>query len=174
MMISFDTAKGHFQARAGAICIKNECLLIHRDRRLQQWAVPGGRIDMGEASHTTLEREMLEELHTSCQVERLALVVELIADRPTDPRGCFHELGWYYVVTLPELAWQAERFYGHAEAVNAEFWWCPLDALDTVTLYPVALKAWMQAGQPAIQHIVETHHVDETGTHIRQMWHIPT
>jgi 8-oxo-dGTP pyrophosphatase MutT (NUDIX family) len=174
MMISFDTAKGHFQARAGAICIKNECLLIHRDRRLQQWAVPGGRIDMGEASHTTLEREMQEELHTPCQVDRLVMVVELIVDRPHDPRGCFHELGWYYVVTLPELAWQAERFYGHAEAVNAEFWWCPLDALDTVTLYPVALKAWMQAGQPAIQHIVETQHVDETGTHIRQMWHIPT
>jgi 8-oxo-dGTP pyrophosphatase MutT (NUDIX family) len=174
MMISFDTAKGHFQARAGAICIQHNCVLIHRDRRLQQWAVPGGRIDMGEASHTTLEREMREELHTPCQVDRLVMVVELIVDRPHDPRGCFHELGWYYLVTLPELAWQAERFYGHAEAVNAEFWWCPLDALDTVTLYPVSLKAWLQAGQPALQHIVETQHVDETGTHIRQMWHIPT
>lgn len=173
-MISFDTAKGHVQARAGAICIKNDCLLIHRDRRLTQWAVPGGRIDIGEASTTTLVREMHEELHTPCQIERLAMVVELIADRPHDPRGCFHELGWYYVVTLPELPWQAERFYGYAEAADAEFWWCPLAELATQTMYPVSVKTWVLAGQRTVQHIVETQVVDAQATSIHQMWQIPT
>ncbi len=154
-MISFDLSAGHFQARTAAICIQQDCLLIHRDRRMQSWFLPGGRIEIGEASDVSLVREMHEELGTLCQIERLALLGEVLVPQGSRAGNWFHQIGWYYVVTLPGLAHTTQRFAGMAEAADAEFWWCPIAALAAVPLYPQAVRQWVLHPANDVQHFVE-------------------
>jgi 8-oxo-dGTP pyrophosphatase MutT (NUDIX family) len=150
-MLSFDTNAGHFHVRAIAVCILNDCILIHQTPGHALWSLPGGRVEMGESSEEALVREMAEELHSSVQIRRLMATLELIDNEFNGQ--IFHEIGLYYAVELPDVAWQTEPFRGPEQRNPADFWWCPLSYLNHVSLVPVAIKRMVLAPPDAYCHI---------------------
>lgn len=88
-----------FQMRIAGLALRDGYLLVHRAVHENFWTLPGGRAEMGEESAQTLKREMQEELGVTAQVDRLLWVVENFfhyEDRD------WHELGFYYLMHLPE------------------------------------------------------------------------
>lgn len=154
MMVSFDTAVGHFHLRAVAVCWRDDYLLVHQAVGDTFWSLPGGRVDLGEASATTIVREMREELLVTAQVGALLATIEVIDQRPQG--GLFHEVGFYYAVTLPDLAWQEAPFRGPEAHNPVDFWWCPRAQLADVAMLPQSVKTVFMQGDGGYQHIVET------------------
>lgn len=66
---------------------------MHRMVQADYYALPGGRVEMGEDTGSALRREMREELDLQVQVGRLLAVAELFYG-PSGGRT--HELGFYY------------------------------------------------------------------------------
>lgn len=154
-MLSFDTDAGHFHVRTIAVCVQHDCVLIHQTPGHAVWSLPGGRVDMGEGSAEALVREMAEELNSRVHIQRLLTTIELV-DR--DFHGqLFHEIGMYYAVTLPDVAWQPTRFRGPEQSNPADFWWCPLAQLGDIPLVPTTIKRLILAPDHRFRHIHTTH-----------------
>ncbi|NBB15500.1 NUDIX domain-containing protein [Caulobacter sp. SLTY] len=108
----------------GAAIVRDGRLLLFRRLREPEagkFSIPGGKIDLGEATEAGLRREVLEETGLTIGALSLLCVVDLI-----DPAGGFH---W---VSPTYLAVEAE-----GEAVlmepekHADLGWYPLNALPT-------------------------------------------
>lgn len=154
-MLSFDNHAGHFHVRTIAVCVSNDCILIHQTPGHAMWSLPGGRVDIGESSETALVREMAEELQTRVQIQRLMATLELV---DTDVDGhIFHEIGLYYAVDLLDISWQPEPFRGPEHSNPADFWWCPLTYLNEVSLVPAAIKRMVLAPHDTYRHMHSAH-----------------
>ena len=62
MDISIDVEDYKLNIRAGIVIIHNNKLLVHRNINSDHYALPGGRIAIGENSEETVKREILEEM----------------------------------------------------------------------------------------------------------------
>ncbi|WP_430259011.1 NUDIX hydrolase [Neorhizobium sp. IRS_2294] len=88
-----------FQMRIAGLGFRDGHVLVHRAVHETFWTFPGGRAEVGETSEETLKREMVEELGAEVKVGRLLWAVENFfryEDRD------WHELGFYYLMELPE------------------------------------------------------------------------
>src|SRR4051812_18841416 len=88
-----------FQMRIAGLALRNGHVLVHRAVHESFWTFPGGRAEIGETSAETLKREMIEELGVEIDVGRLLWVVENFFHYE---RQDGHELGFYYLMDLPE------------------------------------------------------------------------
>jgi 8-oxo-dGTP pyrophosphatase MutT (NUDIX family) len=88
-----------FQMRIAGLGFRDGHVLVHRAVHETFWTFPGGRAEVGETSEETLKREMVEELGVEVKVGPLLWAVENFfhyEDRD------WHELGFYYLMELPE------------------------------------------------------------------------
>lgn len=152
-MVSFDTAAGHFHLRAVAVCWHDDYLLVHQAVGDTFWSLPGGRVDLGESSALALVREMREELLVTAHVGALLATIEVIDQRPQG--GFFHEVGFYYAVTMPDLVWQEAPFRGPEVQNPVDFWWCPRAQLADVVMLPQCVKTVFAHEDRVYRHIVE-------------------
>ena len=98
-MIHFRLEDGRvFNHRAAGIALRNGDVLICREDDDPYTLLPGGRIEIGEDSRTSITREIAEEMKAPGQVGRLLFTAENFFER--DGRQ-FHELGIYYEITPP-------------------------------------------------------------------------
>jgi ADP-ribose pyrophosphatase YjhB (NUDIX family) len=156
-MIAFDTKRGYFNFRVGAVCIEDGYVLLQGTEENDLWTLPGGRCEMMEPSVEALRRELREELEVEVMVERLMWVVENFFEFGGKP---FHELGLYYLAELP-----AGHRYGSRDTVYRAwetnlvitFRWFRLEDLHTIALVPSFL---IQALQQLPEHIERIEHRD--------------
>ena len=88
-----------FQMRIAGLGFRDGHVLVHRAVHETFWTFPGGRAEVGETSEETLKREMVEELGVEVKVGRLLWAVEnFFRYEERD----WHELGFYYLMELPE------------------------------------------------------------------------
>ena len=151
MNVTMQTDAGTFQLRAGAICVRDDCVLVHHALGDTHWSLPGGRIALGEDSAATLVRELTEELQTTATIERLVATIEL-CDRGADGT-VFHEVAFYYAIHLPDLVRSDKPFIGPEVSFPAEFWWCPRSALATIDIVPASIRSLITALPSTYVHI---------------------
>src|SRR5689334_21162768 len=96
-MISVDIAGHRFQLRAAAVIVHEGFVLLHRLDGDEYWALPGGRVEPGEAANATLVREMIEELDEPVECAELLYVVENFFAHAGKPN---HEIGLYFRTAL--------------------------------------------------------------------------
>lgn len=97
-MISFSTGEWRFHLRSAAVVRNGDFVLLHRMADDPFWALPGGRVEIGETAEAAVRREMREELGTDVQVVGLLAVVENLFTY----RGRLqHGLEMHFNVTLP-------------------------------------------------------------------------
>jgi ADP-ribose pyrophosphatase YjhB (NUDIX family) len=142
-MIVFDREEWRFNFRVAAVCIHEGWVLLHRAATDDFWALPGGRVELGEPSADTLRREMREELDEDVTVGRLFWVVENFF---TYDKQRFHELAFYYEVSLPDGSRWLERDREHLASdagTQLIFRWFPIDpaALAAYRIVPDFLPA---------------------------------
>jgi 8-oxo-dGTP pyrophosphatase MutT (NUDIX family) len=147
-----------FQFRVAAVAINDGHVLLHRAEADAFWALPGGRVEVGETSEAALQREMLEETGASVRIERPLWIVENFFHYRDD---AVHELGFYFLVTLPDGAHTnvAEQFFGFEDnGTRLIFQWQPIADLAAVQLYPRFLPEGIKSLPATTQHLI---HIDD-------------
>lgn len=156
-MISFDGAGGRFSFRAAGIALRRGHVLVHRAHGDTHWSLPGGRVEVGEASALALTREMEEELGVVADIGPLRFVMENFFSYD-DTR--FHELGFYYAMVLPEsFPFPDDGGVCH-ECVDGdarlEFKWVKADGplLAGIDFQPAKLRALLVGTSDEPVHII--------------------
>lgn len=143
MDIVFPTELGTFNYRVAGILVKDGHLLVHRNKNDEFWALPGGRVAIGEEAESALSRELKEELEANVTESVFAFVSENFF---TYLERTFHEIGMYFYVKS-DLPLQTGDFHG-PEGDHLIYRWQPLDRLRELTIYPETLYALPEALPP--------------------------
>jgi ADP-ribose pyrophosphatase YjhB (NUDIX family) len=137
--ISYVQNGGRFNFRVAGIVMHADRVLLHQAKQDDFWNLPGGRVEMNESTEDAVRREMMEEIGVHVRVGKLACVCE---DFYEYDGMNMHEIGFYYVISLPE----GHAYYDEAEFNGLErdgeltFRWFPLRELEHMEIYPVFLK----------------------------------
>lgn len=154
-MISVHLHGQRFQVRAAAIVLHEGQLLVHRAPGDAYWALPGGRVEVGEAASATIVREMKEELGEDVACGPLLHIAENFFDLAGQRN---HEIGFYFLVSLDEDSPHLDKariYRGIESHLELEFRWFPIMELASVNLRPTFLHASLAADPPAFSHAVQ-------------------
>ena len=142
-----------FNYRAAAIIEHQQNFLLVTVPNIDFWFLPGGRVQSGESTVAALLREMYEELGLRVDVGSLRWVIENFFTM----KGLkFHELGFYFSISLPPHADDVlqESFYRHPEDEELHFQWFSLDEIQSLDLRPALLKTKLLQPPAAFEHII--------------------
>lgn len=159
-VISFPIEGQRFNFRVAGIVLVDGHVLVCREDDDDYTMLPGGRIEMGENSALSLEREIAEELDMPAEIGRMIATSESFYRRVGED---FHELGFFYAVNLPGQApngqtpWLKRRDEGH----DLYFDWVPLagDALEKANLLPAWLPDFLRKLPDQLTHVVHDERV---------------
>jgi len=154
-MISVHLHGQRFQVRAAAVILHAGCALLHRAPGDGYWALPGGRVEVGEEASATIVREMREELGEEVECGRLLHVAENFFDLAGRRN---HEIGFYFLVSLPEDSPRLDKtrsYRGIESHLDLEFRWFPIAELAAVNLRPTFLHASLASDPLAFSHAVQ-------------------
>ena len=141
--------------RSAGLIQRGEEVLLHRGLEDDFWTLPGGTVEPGERSDEALRREIDEELHIEARAVRLLWVVE---NRFTYLARRFHEIGFYWLLDVPERTWSQQRWPDHRgefEMVEPGiiFRWASLSDLATIRIKPAFLRQGLTAPPAATSYL---------------------
>lgn len=76
MNLSIDIEDYKLNIRAGGLIIHNNKILAHKNINKDHYCIPGGRIELGENSETTIKREIQEELGKDIDILKYSSTIE--------------------------------------------------------------------------------------------------
>ncbi|MBS7349255.1 MAG: NUDIX hydrolase [Comamonas sp.] len=154
-MISIDISGHLFQFRAAAIFAHDGHVLLHRCEPDTFWALPGGRVELGEDAQATIIREMKEELNESVECGRLLYTVENFFTYSSKSN---HEIGLYFQASFHPDSALLEKSRSHIGVEmekRLEFRWFPKESLQKLEIYPSFLRESLSQPINGFQHIVQ-------------------
>jgi ADP-ribose pyrophosphatase YjhB (NUDIX family) len=160
-MITFKRGGRKFTYRIAGIVQHEEHILFQRamnDPHDIFWFLPGGRAELGEDARSTLSREMQEELGEQAHVENLVYVIENFF---REHRTSYHELGFYFAMTLPPgspILQERGPFKRYDEdGSSIYFEWLPVSQLSHLAIFPQVLRDNLQHLPEHTTHILQKH-----------------
>jgi len=115
----------------GAVVLHEQHVLLVRRARPPQdgvWALPGGKLDLGETLQQAVEREVREETGVQVRAREVVHAFDLV-ERDLDARVRFH-----YVVVDLRADYVAGTPAARDDAADAR--WVALAVLDRLQLHP--------------------------------------
>ena len=154
-IISFPIDGQRFNYRVAGIAIVDGHVLVCREDDDDYTMLPGGRVELGEPSAVSLEREVEEELAMPAEIGPMMATSESFYRREGEE---FHEMGFFYRLDLPGQGpngaspWLQRPDEGHV----LSFYWVPLagDALERIRLLPRWLPDFLRQIPERQVHIV--------------------
>lgn len=154
-VISFPIEGQRFNYRVAAIIVVDGHVLLCREDDDDYTMLPGGRVELGEPSRFSLEREIGEELALPASIGPLLATSESFYRREGED---FHELGFFYIVDLPgqgpngQSPWLVRQDEGH----DLSFHWVKLagNGLEEFNLLPAWLPDFLRNLPQGPVHIV--------------------
>lgn len=127
--------------RAVAIIVHDNKVLFQKRKQDKFWALPGGKIRVGEKSEDTIKRELKEELElNSFNVERCNSISEYFF---TFDNTLIHQYIFSYVVSVDNDEWilkEKSEFEGKEKNENLVFEWFDINSLENAPIKPDFLK----------------------------------
>ena len=139
--------------RVAGIALRGNEILLQRRLGESVWALPGGRVEVGETAASALVREFREELASTAVCGKLVYLIENFFSHAG---ALLHEVGLYFSVTLEpsSAAMQAVSVFTGAEA-ELEFQWLPRGKLMSANLRPSFLIQGLARAELEFEHVVE-------------------
>lgn len=139
--------------RAAGMIIHDNKILLHRNKQDEHYCIVGGRIQIGEDSKTTVEREMEEEIGKKVEVKDFLATIENFF---TDSEGIkFHEFMFIYKAEfVNEEDRKIDYTLKNLEGQDyLQYEWIDIDKIDEVNLQPKILKKIIKDGKYPIHKI---------------------
>ncbi len=139
--------------RTVAVVMKDNKVLVQREKDGTEYALPGGHVKIGETLEEGLIREMREEMGADILCRRLIWSEE-----------CFwewhgrkaHGIAFYYLAEFAENAeiFAKDAFVSQKDNENVLVGWLPIEELQNVVAYPTFLKKEILHLDGPIKHFV--------------------
>ncbi len=146
--------------RAVAVIVRDNKVLFQKRKQDEFWALPGGKIRVGEKSEDTIKRELKEELElNNFSVERCNSISEYFF---TFDNTLIHQYIFSYVVSVGNNEWildEKSEFDGKEKNENLVFKWFDIDSLTDTPIKPDFLKK--QIDSIKNNDIMFTSYIDE-------------
>ena len=127
--------------RAVSVIVHNDKVLFQKRKQDKFWALPGGKIRVGEKSEDTIKRELKEELELNkFNVERCNSISEYFF---TFDNTLIHQYIFSYIVSVDDTEWildEIGEFDGKEINENLVFKWFDIDSLADAPIKPDFLK----------------------------------
>lgn len=135
----------------GVIIDNNNRILLHCINSNPYWSLPGGRVELGEASADAVVREIKEEIGVDCEIIRPLWVMENFFNS----FDCdTHEIAFYFLLTVPQaLIDKGDSFRDMEGSSTLDFKWHPLDDIHNVILFPQFLRKSLVKLPESLTHI---------------------
>ncbi|GLQ56801.1 NUDIX hydrolase [Devosia nitrariae] len=145
VVLSYPHGGRRFNYRVAAIVLVDGHVLVDRQDDDDYVMLPGGRVELGEPSVLSLEREIAEELAMNARIGPLLATSESFYRRVDED---FHEIGLFYRAALADARpngkspWLVRQDEGH----ELKFYWVPLNgnALEYMNLLPRWLPSFLR------------------------------
>lgn len=147
----FSTKDYICDVRTAGVLVRNGKILLQREASGNEYALPGGHIKIGETLEAGLVREYMEETGALIRCQRLLWSEE-----------CFwnwngrqaHNIAFYYLITLDEGSDipETDEFISQKDNCSVVLGWLPVEALESVTVYPDFLKKEIYHLDDPIKH----------------------
>lgn len=138
--------------RVAGVTIKDDHVLIHRRKKDNYWTFPGGGCKFYETTTDALEREYHSEIEADIKIKRLVFIVENLYFKKNIPN---HEIEFFYEIEMDDhFEPSQEYFYGKEGEDTLVFFWCPLDQLENIKLYPKCLRKIIKNLPENIVHVI--------------------
>ena len=126
--------------RAVAIIVNDKKVLFQKRKQDEFWALPGGKIRVGETGEETIVRELSEEIGVNnCAVERIQSVSEYFFEFGEDK---YHQYIFAYVVKVNDNDILSNiEFEGIEQNENLVFKWFDIDTINKAPIKPDFLKS---------------------------------
>ena len=150
--------EGLVNIRAGAIILKDDKLLMVRNRRADYFYSVGGRLKFGETAQEAVVREVEEETGARLSVSHLGFIHEnyFYGDDPTNLGKLIYELSFYFYMDVPkDFEPVCKSFTEDGQQERLE--WVSLT--EKRTLYPTFFKTELKNPTASVKHLI----TDERG-----------
>lgn len=153
-MITYKNGESRFNFRVAGLVFNDKRLLVHRMKKDDFYALPGGRAEMMENTEMTIAREMKEELNIDVKIDRLLWIGEQFFEFDGEK---FHELCFYYSLECIDknLNTRDSVFETIEDGREFEFKWVPVCQLKDEVFYPLFIKDRIHELPKSIEKFVE-------------------
>ena len=150
---SFATDEYICDLRTVAVIVKNNNVLVQREKNGNEYALPGGHIKIGETLEDGLIRETMEEMGVSIKCNRLLWSEECFWEWKGKKA---HNIAFYYLVDLCEDLAISENseFVSQKDNCNVVIGWMPIEEIQNITIFPEFLKEEIYNLNDPIKHFV--------------------
>ena len=139
--------------RVAGILIKNNKIVVQRDKNGSEYAIPGGHVKIGETTKEALIREYKEETGADVKCERLLWTEECFWEWNGKKA---HNICFYYLINLCEGAIipDKDEFLPHKDNSNVVLGWMPLKNIEDIIIYPEFLKMEIHNLEECPKHFI--------------------
>lgn len=139
--------------RTVGVLVKNNRVLVQREKNGREYALPGGHIKIGETLEAGLVREYKEETGADIKVKRLLWSEECFWEWKGKQA---HNIAFYYLTEecngfeIPDNG----EFISHKDNCNVVIGWIDIEQLKSVIIYPEFLKEEIFDLDGEIKHFI--------------------
>lgn len=149
----FESGEYICDLRTVAVLVKNNKILVQREKNGSEYALPGGHVKIGETLEAGLIRETAEEMGVKIECKRLLWSEECFWEWKGKQA---HNIAFYYLIELCENFEipDEEEFISQKDNCNVLIGWMPIDEIQNVTIYPEFLKKEIFQLNEPIKHFI--------------------
>ena len=132
--------------------IRNNKLLVQREKGGLEYALPGGHVKISETAETSLIREYKEETGADILCERLVWVEETFWKWG---RKSTHGIAFYFLISLKNDSDIPDGYFAsQKDNCNIILEWVAFDQIKDMTIYPEFIKGKLGRIADGIEHFI--------------------
>ena len=149
----FTTEEYTCDLRVAAVLVKDNRILVQRDKDGSEYALPGGHVKIGETLEAGLIRETMEEMGVQTECKKLLWSEECFWE--WNGRQA-HNISFYYLIEvcngfeIPDTG----EFVSQKDNCDVVIGWMPIEQIQNVTIYPEFLKEEIYHLDGPMKHFV--------------------